>query len=78
MEYLHYDVITKVRIVGETEAEFPRITICNLNRFHTEYAMDMSEKNKNMTLFELYQMSLNGFCSQWTKKDASAILSTKR
>ena len=47
-----------MRIVGETEAEFPRITICNLNRFHTEYAMDMYEKNKNKTLFELYKMSL--------------------
>ncbi len=47
-----------MRIVGETEAEFPRITICNLRRFHTEYAIDMYEENKNMTLFELYQMSL--------------------
>jgi hypothetical protein len=58
MQYLEFDVITKVRIVGETEAEFPRITICNLNRYHTEYAMSIYEKNKNMTLFEFYKMSI--------------------
>jgi RAB protein geranylgeranyltransferase component A len=58
IQYLEFEVITKVRIVGETEAEFPRITICNLNRYHTEYAMSIYEKNRNMTLFEFYKMSV--------------------
>jgi glutaredoxin 2 len=58
MEYLVFDVITKVRIVGETEAEFPRIAICNINPFQTQYAMSIYEKNKKMTLFDFYKMSI--------------------
>ena len=56
LQYLEFDVITNVRIVGETEAEFPRITICNINRYQTEYALDIYEKNKNLTPFELDKM----------------------
>jgi acid-sensing ion channel 5 len=57
IQYLEFEVITKVRIVGETEAEFPRITICNLNRYHTEYARSLYEKNKNIKPFEFDKMS---------------------
>ncbi len=58
MEYLHYDVITKVRIVSETEAEFPRIAICNINPFQTQYAMSIYERKRDMTLFDFYKMSI--------------------
>jgi hypothetical protein len=57
MEYLEFDVITKVRIVGETEAEFPRITICNLNPFQTEFAFDFYKRNGNLSLFEFIKVS---------------------
>ena len=58
MQYLEYDVITKVRIVDETEAEFPRIIICNLNRFQTKYALDIYGKNQNLTFDLLIHLSL--------------------
>ena len=58
MQYLEFDVITKVRIVSETEAEFPRIAICNINPFQTQYAMSFYEKKRDMNLFEFYKMSI--------------------
>jgi hypothetical protein len=57
MQYLEFDVITKVRIVDETEAEFPRITICNLNPFQTEFALDFYKRNGNLSLPELIKVS---------------------
>ena len=40
MNYLAYDVTTKSRTIYETPTLFPKVTICNLNMYQTEYAYD--------------------------------------
>ena len=39
--YLDYAVITTTRIVFETPATFPKITICNVNKFTTPFAYEL-------------------------------------
>jgi hypothetical protein len=40
LSYLNYEVVTTSRIIYETPALFPKITICNRNRFQTRFALD--------------------------------------
>ena len=48
LDYLSYDVITKIRSIQETSSLFPKITFCNVNLHTTKYAFDLFEKfNEN-------------------------------
>ena len=38
MSFLDYEVITTSRTIYEMPTQFPKITICNRNRFQTKYA----------------------------------------
>ena len=38
--YLNWDVITNIDIIQEIPAEFPAVTICNLNAFASDYGRD--------------------------------------
>ena len=40
-EYLGYDVTTSIKIITESKAEFPTITICNINPFTTNEGLDL-------------------------------------
>ena len=44
IDFMNYEVITKVRIINEPKLEFPTITICNKNRFSTDLAVDFMRK----------------------------------
>ena len=49
--YLRYDVTTKIRVKSEFIANFPAVTICNINPFTSEKAANLFElcKNQNLT-----------------------------
>ena len=55
MNYLTYDVTTKSRIVYETPTLFPKVTICNLNKYATEFAFDLLQMNNFDTSLSLEQ-----------------------
>ena len=40
MDYLDYEVVTKIRFIREDKAEFPTITICNKSPFTSEYSIE--------------------------------------
>jgi hypothetical protein len=44
LEYLSYDVNTKIRINAVSELEFPVVTLCNMGVFTTEYGLNHSQK----------------------------------
>ena len=50
INYLKYDVVTKIRIADKDSLPFPSITVCNVNSFVSEqsleYAQYLLEKNK--------------------------------
>ena len=50
LTYFDYGVTTTVRTIYETPATFPKITICNVNQFTTQYAFELiqniSQENK--------------------------------
>lgn len=49
LSYLNYEVVTTSRIIYETPALFPKITVCNRNRFQTRFALDfLKQVNKEI------------------------------
>ena len=44
--YLNHEVVTNIDIIKENPTEFPAVTICNLNLFVTDYALDKLKKFK--------------------------------
>jgi hypothetical protein len=49
ISYLNYDVITTSRTIYETAALFPKITICNRNKFQSQFALDfLKQINKEI------------------------------
>ena len=40
IEYLSYEVVTKIRYIKETTVDFPTITICNKNPFVTNHSVE--------------------------------------
>jgi hypothetical protein len=49
MSYFSYEVITTSRTVFEFPMTFPKVTLCNLNLFTSEYAVEFLRKiNKNL------------------------------
>ena len=40
LDYFSYQVITTTRTIHEMPTEFPKITICNLNKYATKYAWE--------------------------------------
>jgi hypothetical protein len=62
MSYLSFGVSTTSRNLYETPALFPKITICNLNPFTTQYSMEFLRKvnkevNPNIDMFNDEQMN---------------------
>jgi hypothetical protein len=56
MSFLDYEVTTTSRTIYEMPTLFPKITICNRNRFQTKYALDFLHKininiNSNVNIF---------------------------
>jgi hypothetical protein len=57
MDYLSFDVVTQIRVIAETPAEFPTITICNSNPFNTNASYDLmtgiylNKTDQNLNLF---------------------------
>jgi len=47
MGYFEYAVVTKSQLVYETQTQFPKVTICNLNPFITEYAYEFLSRRVN-------------------------------
>jgi hypothetical protein len=45
--YFEYAVVTKSQLVYETQTQFPKVTICNLNPFTTEYAYEFLSRRTN-------------------------------
>ena len=42
--YLNYGVTTTTRTVYETPVDFPKVTVCNINPFTTQYAFNLLKK----------------------------------
>jgi len=62
MGYLTFDVSTKYRTYYENPALFPKVTICNVNPFTTQYAMEFLKKvnmeiNPYVDIFNQDQMN---------------------
>lgn len=47
--YLNYEVVTTMRTIYETSTLFPKVTICNRNRYQTKFSFEfLSELSKNL------------------------------
>ena len=55
LNYLDYEVVTKISVINQIPAPFPTITICSLNMLATDYAI---EYTTNMTKSLLEQAKL--------------------
>ena len=56
LSFLDYEVTTTSRTIYEMPTQFPKITICNRNRFQTKYSLDFLQKinmnlNSNVNIF---------------------------
>ena len=61
LSYFEFSVITTTRILFQTPAPFPRVTICNYNTFTSEQALNMlieinKEVSPNISAFDGTQM----------------------
>jgi hypothetical protein len=66
VSYLSYSVVTVSRTLYETPALFPKVTICNVNPFTTQYAVEFIRKinkdlNPNISIFNEEVMSRLNF-----------------
>ena len=73
LSYLNYEVVTTSRIIYETPALFPKITICNRNRFQTQYALDFlkqisKEIRNNVDFFVQEEMS------SWSSREKKKLM----
>ena len=55
LSYLQYNTVTNIEIVTEIPAEFPVITICNLNQYQTNYSFDIVQKYSNYSILNTYK-----------------------
>ena len=51
VEYLKYDVVSKIRVINEKSSPFPTVTICDANPFSTNEAQKMLQPSKIQTDF---------------------------
>lgn len=59
LDYLNYDVITKIRNFNDFPCEFPKITICNANMLTTNFSMSLSNKVlADNSITDIYSSSL--------------------
>ena len=60
--YLRFDVTTKSRLLRETRATFPTITICQVNPFSTDYATQLMKQANTTSMYalELYTKNTTG------------------
>ncbi len=70
LSFLSYGVSTKTRTLYETSAKFPKITICNVNPFTNEYALEfLKQINQEfypyIDIFDDEQMSQLDFESKY-------------
>ena len=68
LDYLSYDVTTKLRALNDTPVLFPKITICNLNPFTSEFALGfLKQINRDsypyFDIFDETQMNQLDFAS---------------
>jgi hypothetical protein len=47
MDFLGYEVVTKIRVFNEVPIEFPTITICNINPFTTSASLELFNQTFN-------------------------------
>ncbi len=47
LDFLQYDVVTKINIINESPITFPAITFCNLNGFSSDYATSLINSLNN-------------------------------
>jgi hypothetical protein len=69
LNYLNYDVFTTLRTFYATPALFPKITVCNVNSFTTQYAAQFlkqinQELYPNVDIFNVEQMRKLNFRSK--------------
>jgi hypothetical protein len=60
VNFLAYDVVTKIRLEDEVPMQFPRISICNINPVHTEKAYQFT-----LDLFSRYNISKSLYNTQY-------------
>ena len=67
LSYLSFEVSTTTRTLYETPALFPKVTICNVNPFTTEYALEfLKEISHNFkSKIDIFNRKLSIFCKNW-------------
>ena len=53
IEYLQYPVITTSRLLQEQQSVFPTVTICQVNPFSADYAMDLMKEANATNMYDL-------------------------
>lgn len=53
IDYLSYDTVSKTESVLDLPAQFPTVSICNMNSFVTNYSIDFVKRV--LTQYKLYQ-----------------------
>lgn len=51
IKYLKYDVNTKTRMINQFDAIFPTVTICNLNFFSSNFALNFTNQFQNESTY---------------------------
>ena len=79
LDYLSYDVTTKLRALNDTPVLFPKITICNLNPFTTENALGfLKQINRDsypyFDIFDETQMNQLDFQTKWNMIKAISFM----
>jgi hypothetical protein len=69
MGYYSYGVLTAMRTLYETPVTFPKVTICNVNAFTTQYALEflkkVNQENEDfIDIFDEVQMSYFDFSNK--------------
>jgi len=67
MSYFEYGTTTLVSTIVETPSTFPKITICNLNQFTTQFAYDFIRTMDKINPFSLFNASQMEQVNLWYK-----------
>ena len=70
LSYLSFDVVTTTRIIYETPAVFPKVTICNLNQFTTKFAYDFLKSELDRTTTGILEQNQSKSISSFLKTQA--------
>jgi hypothetical protein len=76
-DYLDYDVTTKIRRVYESPTIFPSISICNKNKFTTDFGIEtikkIIDKYKSQDLFDLNVLNNMSLENRYRESDNTLI-----